>query len=84
MPPGMPPPHMARPGMPWPHGGAPPQPGMAGPPPAKTSVYIGKISPLVDDDLMRRVLEACGEVRRCGCNPDADGVCGAQPTMRVR
>jgi RNA-binding protein 25 len=52
--------------MPWPPGGsAAPLPGVAPPPPAKTTVYIGKISPLVDDDLMRRVLEACGEVRRC-------------------
>jgi RNA-binding protein 25 len=34
-------------------------------PPPNTTAYVGKISPLVDDDLMRAVLEACGELRRC-------------------
>jgi hypothetical protein len=27
-------------------------------------VYVGKISPLVDDDIMRAVLETCGPLRR--------------------
>jgi hypothetical protein len=68
LPPGMPPgmhPGMQQrplPGMPW----APGAPPALHAPPASTTVYVGKISPLVDDELMQRVLQACGEVRRCG------------------
>ena len=64
--PGMPPrPYGAMPPPgPWP--GGPPPPGFPqAPPPPNTSVFVGKISPLVDDDLMRVVLETCGELRRC-------------------
>ena len=64
--PGMPPrPYGAMPPPgPWP--GGPPPPGFPQAPPLpSTSVYVGKISPLVDDDLMRAVLETCGELRRC-------------------
>ena len=63
--PGMPPrPYGAMPPPgPWP-GSLPPGFSQA-PPPPNTSVYVGKISPLVDDDLMRVVLETCGELRRC-------------------
>jgi len=47
----------------------PPRPGPPGPPaapfaPGCTTLALYKISPLIDDDLMRSVLEACGSLRR--------------------
>ena len=65
MPPGMPPGPLP--------GGLPPNmaPGTLHVPPS-TTIYVGKISPLVDDELMRRVLEACGELRRCVLHVTAD------------
>jgi RNA-binding protein 25 len=31
--------------------------------PKRTTVYVGKIAPTVDDTFMRQLLEACGEMR---------------------
>jgi len=56
--PGYPPGYPQQPGFP---------PGFQGGPPPNTVVYVGKISPLLDDELMRLVLEACGAVRRRVC-----------------
>ena len=39
---------------------------LGGPPPVATTLYIGKISPLVDDDLLKAVLTFCGAVKRRG------------------
>lgn len=32
-------------------------------PPKQTTVYVGKISPSVDDNLIKQLLEACGPVK---------------------
>jgi hypothetical protein len=50
---------------PPPQGLRPLPPAPSGLPAANTSVYVGKISPLLDDDTMRLLLETCGPLRRC-------------------